>query len=122
MCPTPFHLLPGSVIRDPPRRRATAEVKGDFSSIGGGEHVFVNAPEHTCKDVWASWPSIQEKGLADGNVIVFKIFASVGNLFIVLQRMISVRAHRRESTRTDYFHDNGLDERLVERCLWAQYT
>lgn len=51
---------------------------------------FVNAPDSSCDDVWTTWRDVQEHGLASENVVVFKIFPSVGNLFVLLDAAISV--------------------------------
>lgn len=91
----------GSLVR---RRRAeevehlveaedSAEIDvGLHGAKAGGDasDLFVNAPDSDCDDLWASWPTIQESGLANKNAIVYKPLASVGNDFLRLQTLISV--------------------------------
>lgn len=78
------------------------DVRLDGNAGGDASHLFVNAPESICDDLWASWPSIQESGLANKNVIVYKPLASVGNDFLRLQTLISVSVRVRGVLCTSY--------------------
>lgn len=51
---------------------------------------LVYAPNTTCDDFWLSWPPIQERAMADGTVLIFDVFNSVGNLFVTFDLMIKV--------------------------------
>ncbi|CAN0174499.1 unnamed protein product, partial [Ectocarpus sp. 6 AP-2014] len=49
---------------------------------------FVHTTEDGCDPMWTSWPAVQEVAIASGTVLVFHIFASVGNLFMILHSVI----------------------------------
>lgn len=51
---------------------------------------FVHTTEEDCDPTWMSWPAVQEAAIAGGTMLVFDIFASVGNLFITLRGIIQV--------------------------------
>ena len=51
---------------------------------------LVHAPDATCDDFWLSWPAMQERAIAQGTVVVFNVFASVGNLFLALDLLMQV--------------------------------
>lgn len=53
--------------------------------------LLVKAPGSTCDEIWTTWPDIQEMGLAGGNALIFRVFPSVGNVFMVLDSAISVK-------------------------------
>lgn len=71
---------------------------GSSPTVGiSQESLFISNGVDTCKEIWSSWPEIQERSLANGNVFVLKLFASVGNLFLTLNHLISVsHGHPRE--------------------------
>lgn len=48
-----------------------------------------------CDEAWRAWPSMQDSAISEGNVMVFQLFASVGNLFIMLSNAIQVRERKR---------------------------
>lgn len=97
-------------LSDYPTRRLSAP---SMESVGlnasSAESLFVRAPWSPCHELWLTWPNVQDRGLRDSNVIVFRIFSSVGNLFIALTGLISVRwriyrvdcvlKHRRRGSR-----------------------
>lgn len=43
-----------------------------------------------CDERWASWPATQAAGVASGNVLRFRIFPAIGNLFLTLGQMMQV--------------------------------
>lgn len=49
------------------------------------------ANSEECGEVWESWPLTQEEALREGTLVVFKVFPSVGNFFMVLNDLITVR-------------------------------
>ena len=53
---------------------------------------LVYAPDTECDEFWLSWPGVQERAIADGTVLVFDVFSSVGNLFIALEHAMKVRS------------------------------
>lgn len=59
---------------------------------------LVYAPNATCDDFWRSWPAVNEKAIADGTVLVFDVFNSVGNLFVTFDAMIKVDSRGSAST------------------------
>lgn len=44
-----------------------------------------------CDTSWRLWPAVHTAAISDGNVMVLKLFASVGNLFLMLGNAIKVR-------------------------------
>ena len=48
------------------------------------------APNEICDDFWLSWPAIHRRAITHGTVVVFDVFASVGNLFLTLNILIKV--------------------------------
>lgn len=46
--------------------------------------------DQACDERWTSWPTIHESAVASGNVLLFRVFASIGNLFIALEHMMQV--------------------------------
>lgn len=53
--------------------------------------LFVRTTDsHPCDERWTSWPAIQESAVVGGNVLLFEIFPSVGNLFLTLAEMVQV--------------------------------
>eukprot|EP00752_Nemacystus_decipiens_P012206 g10821.t1 len=43
-----------------------------------------------CDERWTSWPAVQASALATGNILLFQIFPSIGNLFLTLETMMQV--------------------------------
>ncbi|CAM9366398.1 unnamed protein product [Choristocarpus tenellus] len=51
---------------------------------------FISNPSSGCDPTWGSWPSVQDHGLINSQVIVFTVFPRVGNLFIALHDIIEI--------------------------------
>lgn len=51
---------------------------------------FVRTQGRACDERWKSWPAIQASGLATGNVMVYRIMPSIGNLFITMANIMKV--------------------------------
>ncbi|CAN0352336.1 unnamed protein product [Ectocarpus sp. 6 AP-2014] len=49
---------------------------------------FVHTAGDDCDPMWTSWPAVQEAAIANGTVLVFDIYASVGNLFLTFHSII----------------------------------
>lgn len=58
---------------------------------GGHPNDFVHDPDGDCDDIWSAWPSIQETGITNDNVVVYQIPNSVGNAFFVVDSLIEAR-------------------------------
>ncbi|CAM9748754.1 unnamed protein product [Ascophyllum nodosum] len=52
---------------------------------------FIKSTESSvCSDTWKSWPSDSARALESENIIVFRLFPAIGNLFLSLRRLIWV--------------------------------
>ena len=61
-------------------------------SSGAWTNSLVRRPEgQACDERWTPWPAIQKSAVASGNVLLFRIFPSIGNLFLVLEQLMQVR-------------------------------
>lgn len=88
---------------------------------------LVSAPGSKCNGIWTTWPVIQENGLTGHNVLVFRIFPSVGNLFIVLESAISVneRFYKPEHWWTTYMISHPVKRKhgnVPLFWLWFKYV
>ncbi|CAB1118918.1 unnamed protein product [Ectocarpus sp. CCAP 1310/34] len=48
----------------------------------------MSTTDDDCDSTWSSWPSVQEAAVARGTVVVFNVFPSVGNMFVILHNII----------------------------------
>lgn len=87
-----------------------------------GQSLFVKSPESSCKEHWSLWPKVQERGLEQNNVIVFSIFSSVGNLFIVLHRLIPVRGGELTLGRVLETRDSRQGQHVSSQSILEQKT
>ncbi|CAM9863238.1 unnamed protein product [Scytosiphon promiscuus] len=53
-------------------------------SISSLEDSAFMATEGTCDALWASWPQVNERAIADGTVMIWRIKTSVGNMMRAL--------------------------------------
>lgn len=67
------------------------------------ETDLVYARNAICDDFWMSWPAVQNRAIAHGTVVVFDVFASVGNLFLTLNVLMKVY-----KTVTKYFSGDPI--------------
>lgn len=71
----------------------------DLDVASGGASSLVIAkksdmvPElgQQCDEAWTAWPRVQNCAISEGNVMVLELFASVGNLFLMLSNAIKVK-------------------------------
>eukprot|EP00904_Undaria_pinnatifida_P001892 jgi/Undpi1/11703/HiC_scaffold_36.g13998.m1 len=87
-------------VRTPPTDDTRRLASGADSDENGGVELvqdahrtsddLVYAPDTECDEFWLSWPGVQERAIADGTVLVFDVFSSVGNLFIALEHAMKV--------------------------------
>lgn len=83
-----FSFLPRPFVRTHRHGTAASLESSTSRALTSGElDLFVRSSEE-CDDRWASWPVIQEEGLATGNVLLFRVFNSIGNLFIVMEHIV----------------------------------
>lgn len=50
--------------------------------------------QHGCSVEWTWWPSLQAAGAKENTFLAFRMFDTIGNLFISLSSVIQVRAVR----------------------------
>ncbi len=43
-----------------------------------------------CKELWTSWPEQHNAAIENGTILLFRVFSSVGNLFITLRHLMKV--------------------------------
>lgn len=99
-----LNLCPSALLTD--RCRSTSPGRqGDFvadspnhslqaknpETIGPRLNTLMHAKGTECDMEWESWGAVHSAGILNGNVIVYSIFTSVGNMFIVLKDLITVR-------------------------------
>ena len=63
---------------------------GEFSGTWTNSLVR-RSQSQACDDRWTPWPAIQKSAVASGNVLLYRIFPSIGNLFLVLEQLMQVR-------------------------------
>lgn len=54
------------------------------------ETRFVRTVDDQCDLSWASWPAMNEAALANGTLLMFDLFPSVGNVLMVLGYVVQV--------------------------------
>lgn len=68
--------------------------------------AFIRVTGEECNHIWTSWPAIQEASLARGTILVFDVFPSVGNLFIILHLVVKVRMRSTKGDCTAVIRDS----------------
>ena len=101
------HLLTHLSLHDPPEtmRSLTCEKSGNYVGRVEGEDAgsdqllnvnFIKSTESSvCSGTWKSWPSDSARALESENIIVFRLFPAIGNLFLSLRRLIWVSSRHR---------------------------
>ena len=74
-----------------PPFHSTANVQEPTTDVVLKTYDFIHTLGTTsCHEVWTSWPAVHKSAMNTGTVLMFRVFPSIGNLFITLGKIIKV--------------------------------
>jgi len=86
---------------------SSARVLEPMIALEWEQNDFVqNSGVRGCTDEWTLWPEVHKAAIENWTILLFRLFPSVGNLFLALHNIIKVMLYATKFSKSDLHNTN----------------